>query len=350
MKKINFDGAWKESIFYFFPPFMAFFMPDLHFDIDYTIQYEFLEQELRDIQKDIPQMKRVTDKLIKVWLKNGEERWIFIHVEIQGKQDPNFSLRMYMYYNLIFSRYGHRITALAISTSSTTPTNFGVYILSLYGTELRYKYNTYEIAAQDEQTLIDSDNIFALFVLANYYTIKTRSCKDNQQKRLDYKKKLYELAWERNIPVQVIDKLLIFVHEIMKLDLSFEMQFESFTKSKEKKMSASVLTSKSSKRFINNMMNNFMEGMYGKTLDDFIKEKETISKEKETISKEIETISKEKETISREKETISKEKEMQLRKAIKGFVALNLSAQQIANILEIPYGDIEKIIKEISNK
>ena len=66
----------------YFEAFLAFFFPQAHADIDWARRYEMLDKEFQQIVREAEQGRRVVDKLVKVWLKSGEERWILIHVEV----------------------------------------------------------------------------------------------------------------------------------------------------------------------------------------------------------------------------------------------------------------------------
>ena len=59
--------------------------------------------------------KKQIDKLVQVYLKDGSEKWILIHIEVQGYNDLNFPERMFKYfYYRIYDKYGKKIVALAI--------------------------------------------------------------------------------------------------------------------------------------------------------------------------------------------------------------------------------------------
>jgi hypothetical protein len=71
--RIQYDKSWKEAVTHLFKPFVAFFLSDLNEQIDWNIPPEFLEKELHNA-KNIKKSKRELDKLVKVQLKNGEEK------------------------------------------------------------------------------------------------------------------------------------------------------------------------------------------------------------------------------------------------------------------------------------
>jgi hypothetical protein len=78
------DSPWKEVLDQFFPLSVAFLFSDIYQDIDWQRRYEALDQELQQIMHDAEVGKRLADKLFKVWLKNGEEAWVLVHIELQS--------------------------------------------------------------------------------------------------------------------------------------------------------------------------------------------------------------------------------------------------------------------------
>ncbi len=113
---IDNDTLWKEIIEELFEDFVAFFMPDLYKDIDFDRGYEFLDKEFAALFPDTDGTKRFADKLAKVYLKSGDERWVLIHVEIQGYRDEEFGKRMFVYFYRIFDTYDKEITAISVFT------------------------------------------------------------------------------------------------------------------------------------------------------------------------------------------------------------------------------------------
>lgn len=70
---IDYDTQWKEIIGSLFEDFISFFLPGAYELIDFTKPVEFLEQELHKIISDkYKRGKVINDKLVKLYLKNGE--------------------------------------------------------------------------------------------------------------------------------------------------------------------------------------------------------------------------------------------------------------------------------------
>ena len=117
----EYDSAWKDIMEEHFESFLEFFFEDIHRDIDFSKGYEFLSQELRKIIRSNKVGKKIADVLVKVYLKDGSEKYIciFIHIEIQGKKDPELMLRIYIYNYRIFDKYKDKnieVISLAVLT------------------------------------------------------------------------------------------------------------------------------------------------------------------------------------------------------------------------------------------
>ncbi|HVA46723.1 MAG TPA: hypothetical protein VNH11_10200, partial [Pirellulales bacterium] len=72
--------------------------------------------------------KQVADMLFKVWLKDGGECWLFIHVEIQGFYEKEFSRRMFDDNTSAYKLYHREVVSLAVlcdERASWRPTAFG---------------------------------------------------------------------------------------------------------------------------------------------------------------------------------------------------------------------------------
>ena len=76
-------------------PFVQFFFPDVHADLDWSRGYESLDKELQQIVREGELGPRLADKLFKFWPKDGVELWLLIHVEVQNQPDEQFGERMY---------------------------------------------------------------------------------------------------------------------------------------------------------------------------------------------------------------------------------------------------------------
>jgi len=82
----DFDNPWKATLEEYFESFVAFFFPSACAGIDWTRSCEFLEKELQQVTRDANLGRRLADKLVKVWLRSGDEVWVLVHVEIVRRE------------------------------------------------------------------------------------------------------------------------------------------------------------------------------------------------------------------------------------------------------------------------
>jgi hypothetical protein len=219
----DFDGHWKGMIEEFIEEFIQFFLPKLYPNVDFTFKPEFLDTELQNILESIGTSKRILDKLVKVRLKDGTFKWLLIHIEVQSYFEKLFAERMFLLYAMIFGKFRQKILGIVIYTNKKTPKIFNRYEDSGYGSTAFYEFIAYKAAEQNEAALLASNNIFALFVLANLYIIKTNQ---KDPKRLSMKKKLFELAIERNINLDKMRRLLKFVDGMMQLSKDLKEEYD----------------------------------------------------------------------------------------------------------------------------
>lgn len=203
------DRLWKNIVTGLFEEFILFFAPDLYAKVDWSRKPDSLEQEFHRLFPE-KKGKRVVDKLLKVYLKDGKEQWILTHIEIQGAGDKDFPERMFQYFYRIYDTYRQKIFAIALLTDGQKTFKPDAFQYCFHGTNLTYEYNTYKLIEMDEESLMASDNLFALALLAGIYVIRSRGSIDQ---RFQFKRRLFRLLLQEkqeNIRDDVTD-LLYFI-------------------------------------------------------------------------------------------------------------------------------------------
>ena len=110
----DYDSPWKEALDVYFQPFLELFCPQAHADIDWSRDHEPLDKEFEKIVRAAEIGRRFVDKLVKVWLKSGQEQWVLVHIEVQASEDGEFARRMYVYNYRIFDRYNREVASFAV--------------------------------------------------------------------------------------------------------------------------------------------------------------------------------------------------------------------------------------------
>jgi hypothetical protein len=73
MFHITRDQLWKAILEDLFDDFLRWFYQPYLLQIDFERPFEFLDQELQKIYPESKSKKRFVDKLVKVWLKDGQD-------------------------------------------------------------------------------------------------------------------------------------------------------------------------------------------------------------------------------------------------------------------------------------
>ncbi|MCY4779653.1 hypothetical protein ORI89_08315 [Sphingobacterium sp. UT-1RO-CII-1] len=149
-----------------FPDFLRFMYEgaDDIFDLDRGLT--FMDKELLEItpERGRKKGKRIADLLVKVFLKDGTEKWILLHTEIEGSNNGNFAQRVFQYYYRLFDRYGVPVETIAVFTGECKQSRPDQYSYEGYRTRVYFHYLSYQIFDHHEDELLGMDNIFAYIV------------------------------------------------------------------------------------------------------------------------------------------------------------------------------------------
>ena len=164
---VDYDTPWKEALDRYFEPFMALFFPQAHSEIDWNRPYEMLDKELQQIVRDAESGRRLVDKLVRVWLDGGQEKWVLIHVEVQGQPEPDFDFRMYIYHSRIFDRYQRQVMSAAVLADERPAWRPGQFSYNLWGCSLDFRFPTVKLLDLADEDLEQSPSVFATIVQAH---------------------------------------------------------------------------------------------------------------------------------------------------------------------------------------
>jgi len=236
------DSPWKDMIENYFESFMIFFFPAAYQIIDWSKGYEFLDKELQRVVRDAKLGKRLVDKLVKVWQKNGKETLIYIHIEVQGQFDKEFAERMFVYHYRIFDRYRKPVVSLAVlgdDRKKWRPRHFGY---KLAGCKMSFRFPIVKLLDYNAkwQELEKSDNVFSIVVRTHLKGMETRKSPDE---RLHWKKDLFRALYEAKYSKKDILELLRFIDWLMALPEELKQQFDDFVEKYEEGSKMKYVTS-----------------------------------------------------------------------------------------------------------
>ncbi|WP_153799349.1 hypothetical protein [Foetidibacter luteolus] len=230
------DILWKGILENVFDDFLRFFFSNADELFDMEKGFAFLDKELAQLY---PQGEgtypKFVDKLVKVFLNDGREEWILVHIEVQGHKDAGFEKRMFTYFYRILDRYDKPVTAIAILTDSNKNFKPGTFAYNCLGTSAVFRFNSYKIIEEDEERLLSNSNPFSVVVLTVLLAIKQKRVPDDNL--LQLKVELAKNLLRREIPLKKVRELLVFLKSYVRFakkenNAKFEQKINDFTGNK----------------------------------------------------------------------------------------------------------------------
>ena len=220
----DYDSPWKEALERYFPNFMQLLFAETYTAIDWTQPYEFLDKELQKIVRDADSGRRHTDKLVKVFTQEGQETWVLVHIEVQGKADRHFNTRMFRYYYRLQDRHRQqKIASLAVLTDQTSAKSIGCYQQSLWHTKICFEFPVVNLQDWNNRQaeLENHPNPFALLILAQLIAHRTtQDLLTRKEDKFQLIKRLYVRGYEK----QDILELFRFIDWMLQLPEALELE------------------------------------------------------------------------------------------------------------------------------
>ena len=216
MNSVSKDILWKGIIEDFFEEFLCFFYPEAPDIFDFSKDFEFLDKELEQMMFPSSSKRRIADKLVKVYTKEGEEKWVLVHLEVQGYEDKEFAERMFTYYYRIWDKYRQKIAALTIFTDDVENYRPNKFEMSFLDTSLNFSYKTIKLSDYQPEDFQKSDNTFAIVMETAWYGLAKNKLSDENlfSLKLDLARRLSK----KGFPKETFGKICSFI----KMYVSFE--------------------------------------------------------------------------------------------------------------------------------
>ena len=219
----DFDSPWKEAIEEYFPAFLAFFFPRIHADIDWDKGYEFLDVELERVVRDAVLGRRYADKLVKVFLRDGTETWLLIHVEVQGYPERDLPERLYVYNYRIFDRYRVEVITLLVLTDDIPSSHWQRYRRARWGCSVTFRFPVVQVRnfGRNWARLERRRNPFAVVVMAHLLAQNVPAGAARKQEKLRLMRLLYGRGYDR----EEILALFRFIDWLLVLPAELDQEF-----------------------------------------------------------------------------------------------------------------------------
>jgi len=219
----NYDSPWKEAVEHYFPEFIEFYFPRAYAQIDWSKEHVFLDQELRAVVQDAELGKRFVDKLVRVTLLNGDEKWIYIHIEVQGTRQTEFAERMFVYNYRLYDRYRRPIASMAVLADEHANWRPDYFSYGVLGSETSIRFPIAKLTDYHDKVneLLAADNSFAIVTATHILTQRTRK---NDEERYQAKRLLVRLLYQRKWDKQRVIDLFGVIDWMMRLPEELEQQ------------------------------------------------------------------------------------------------------------------------------
>jgi hypothetical protein len=237
------DTAWKEILDAYFKDCIDYCLPELSKLIDWKRRWISLDKELQSLTKDTIAGKRLLDKLFKVYLKDGHEQWILMHVEIQGKKEDDFPKRMFTYAYRVYDKYQKPVVSCAILTDEQKGWRPNHYKVGLAGSFLSCEFLVIKlIDYHSKHTELEAaSNPFASIILTQLAALEAKRKPDEQRKQIKFSltKRLYEKGFKKTEVINIYKFIswliglpeafeIEYINEVHRLEESKKMPYISF--------------------------------------------------------------------------------------------------------------------------
>lgn len=197
----DFDTPWKEALEEYLTDFLALCFPDIHAGIDWMRPPVFRDAELRQALREGEIGTRLADKLVQVWLLDGSEAWVLIHIEVQSQDEGGFAKRMFTYYYRILDHFDHEVVSLAVLADERSRWRPDRYTTGRWGCSLDFQYPVVKLRDWRPKIseLEESDNPFATVILSHLVAQDTKGDVPGRERaKMGLVRRLYERGYSRD--------------------------------------------------------------------------------------------------------------------------------------------------------
>ena len=224
----KYDSAWKDILKAHFKDFILFYFPHIAGSIDFTQPVQFLDKELAKLAPRNRSPGRLADLLVKVHSCTGKEQLLYCHVEVQGRKEPAFTVRLFQYAYRIYDRFKSFPVTLVVLTDSDPDFYPDAFEIINTGKYLRVEFQVAKLLYFKERVKQPKyrDNPFACVteVQLEVNELKGHRRRGMEKAEAEYKlkKKLVLRLYESGYRSEYIRSLLLFLDWMVQLPEELE--------------------------------------------------------------------------------------------------------------------------------
>ncbi|NFO89127.1 hypothetical protein FDC58_08350 [Clostridium botulinum] len=241
-KKHDYDAAWKTILEAFEVEAVEVLFPEIFDEIAWELGTESLDLELQEIQREIfdkdSAEKIISDKIIKVKLKDNNSKILFIHVEVQSysSDEDVFGERMFRYFYRIWDKFRYKnkdkseVIAAAIYTykgERGKDTKYVYKVPKLNDEILVYNFRTIDVEKIELENISDDNPLKLVFKIAKTLLETKPKDEDIYKAKIQLAEELVEYDKVKN--EEQIKALADFLEYLFLIkDKNLEKKFEEY--------------------------------------------------------------------------------------------------------------------------
>ena len=218
------DEGWKMILDRYFPEFLEFYFPNIYQDIELD-RIEFVGTDFVKITKDSEVGSRYADKIAKVVLKEGGEKILLVHVEVQGEPEKEFERRLYTYNYRIYERFGTDVVTLVVLTGNTALSGPFCFEFRRWGFHAYLRVSGGEDWSEYRDRVGELEKSVNPFAVVTLTHLRFLEAYGNDDVRLFWKKVLVKSLYRRGYSREDILNLYYFIDWVIALPEEMETKF-----------------------------------------------------------------------------------------------------------------------------
>ncbi|MBN1077517.1 Rpn family recombination-promoting nuclease/putative transposase [Clostridium botulinum] len=240
--KHDYDAAWKTILEAFEVEVVEVLFPEIFDEIAWELGTESLDLELQEIQREIfdkdSAEKIISDKIIKVRLKDNNSKILFIHVEVQSysSDEDAFGERMFRYFYRIWDKFRYKnkdkseVIAAAIYTykgERGKDTKYVYKVPKLNDEILVYNFRTIDVEKIELENISDDNPLKLVFKIAKTLLVTKPKDEDIYKAKIQLAEELVEYNKVKN--EEQIKALADFLEYLFLIeDRELKQKFEEY--------------------------------------------------------------------------------------------------------------------------
>ncbi|NFE95167.1 hypothetical protein FDF86_08460 [Clostridium botulinum] len=240
--KHDYDAAWKTILEAFEVEVVEVLFPEIFDEIAWELGTESLDLELQEIQREIfdkdSAEKIISDKIIKVRLKDNNSKILFIHVEVQSysSDEDAFGERMFRYFYRIWDKFRYKnkdkseVIAAAIYTYKGDRGKDKKYVYKVPKLKeeiLVYNFRTIDVEKIDLENISDDNPLKLVLKMAKTLLVTKPKDKDIYKAKIQLAEELVEYNKVKN--EEQIKALADFLEYLFLIeDRELKQKFEEY--------------------------------------------------------------------------------------------------------------------------